>query len=118
MVHKLHKEHKILLDENMPNRSKLSRLNGIFDILHIRDDLNKSGIKDPEVYQVAKNEKRILIIFNGDDFRKLVKKTDVIGVISVSATMPIDQIDKKLSSLFIKSKQNTFCGKFMLLSNN
>ncbi len=116
MTHKLHKEHKILLDENMPNRSKLARLNGIFHILHIRDDLNKTGLKDPEVYALAKENKRILITFNGDDFRKLVNNNDLIGVISVPATMPVDTIDKKLSSLFIKSKENTFRGKFILLS--
>src|SRR5258706_2202780 len=115
MVHKLHKEHKILFDENMPNRLKLSRLNGIFNILHIRDDLKKTGLKDPEVYALAKVNKRILITFNGDDFRKLVNKTDEIGVISVPATMPLEKIDRKLNSLFVKSTENTFRGKFILL---
>lgn len=116
MTHKLHKEHKILLDENMPNRSKLARLNGIFNILHIRDDLKKTGLSDPEVYKLAKEHKRILITFNGDDFRKLVNKTDHIGVISVPATMPLETIDKKLNSLFVKSTEGTFKGKFILLS--
>ena len=116
MVRKLHKEHKILLDENMPNRSKLSRLNGIFHVLHIRDDLRKTGLKDPEVYNLAKENKRILVTFNGNDFRKLVKKTDEVGVISVPATMSLEKIDKNLSSLFIKSTESTFRGKFILLS--
>src|SRR5258706_6925751 len=116
MVHKLHKEHKILLDENMPNRSKLSRLNGIFHVLHIRDDLKKTGLKDPEVYELAKENKRILVTFNGDDFRKLVKETDDVGVISIPATMPLEKIDRHLSSLFITSTENTFRGKFILLS--
>ncbi|MDE2589927.1 MAG: DUF5615 family PIN-like protein [Patescibacteria group bacterium] len=100
----------------MPNRSKLPRLHGIFSILHIRDDLKKTGLKDPEVYKLAKENKQILITFNGDDFRKLVKKTDEIGVVSVPATMPLETIDKKLSSLFVKSTENTFRGKFILLS--
>lgn len=115
MVHKLHK-HKILLDENMPNRIKLSRLNGIFDIVHVRDDLKKAGVKDPEVYKLAKRLKRILITFNGHDFKKLLQKDDGIGVISVPATMPEDQIDKKLTALFIQGRENTFKGKFIPLA--
>jgi predicted nuclease of predicted toxin-antitoxin system len=115
MVHKLHK-HKLLLDENMPNRVKLPRLNGIFDVKHIRDDMKFAGIKDSVVYDQAKKTKRILITFNGDDFKKLVLKADSIGVISVPATMPEDQIDKKLTSLFIKSTENTFKGKFIPLA--
>src|SRR5579862_3855408 len=115
MVHKLHK-HKLLLDENMPNRIKLPRLNGIFDLEHIRDDLKKAGIKDSEVYELAKKTKRVLITFNGDDFKKLVQKSDSSGVISVPATMPEDQIDKKLTSLFIKSTANSFKGEFISLA--
>ena len=115
MVHKLHK-HKILLDENMPNRTKLARLNGIFNVAHVRDDLKKAGVKDSEVYELAKNSKRILVTFNGNDFKRFVQETDDIGVISVPATMPVDQIDKKLTALFIKSTESTFKGKFIPLA--
>jgi len=45
---------KLLLDENMSPRQRFSRLNSRFDVKHIRDDLNQSGLKDPSVYAIAK----------------------------------------------------------------
>ena len=48
MVHHFYK-HKLLLDENMPPRLEFPRLNGLFDVKHIRDDLGSGGLLDPEV---------------------------------------------------------------------
>ncbi len=49
MAHRFHK-HKILLDENFPSRLELPRLNGFFDVKHVRDDLKQGGLPDPDVY--------------------------------------------------------------------
>jgi len=52
MVHHFYK-HKLLLDENMPPRLEFPRLNGLFDVKHVRDDLNSGGLPDPQVYALA-----------------------------------------------------------------
>ena len=40
-------KHKLLLDENMPSRPALPRLNQHFDVKHIRDDIHHGQIDDP-----------------------------------------------------------------------
>src|SRR5262245_47226897 len=59
---------RLLLDENMPPRQRFPRLNSRYDVKHVRDDLHKTGIKDPLVYDLARELNRLLITFNGDDF--------------------------------------------------
>jgi len=66
---------KLLLDENMPPRQRLPRLNSRFDVKHIRDDLNQSGLKDQPVYTLASKLNRLIITFNGDDFVNIAGNT-------------------------------------------
>jgi hypothetical protein len=40
-------KHKLLLDENMPSRPTLPRLNQHFDEKHICDDIHHGQIDDP-----------------------------------------------------------------------
>lgn len=68
MTRPFHK-HKVLLDENMPERQAFPRLNERFDVKHIRDDLNGGGLSDQEVYNLAKKLKRLLITYNVKDFK-------------------------------------------------
>lgn len=107
---------KLLLDENMPPRQRFPRLNSRFDVKHIRDDLNQTGIKDPPVFSFARTLNRLIITFNGDDFKKMVDKSNETGVINVSANMHYDQIDTKLTALLMKSSPNALYGKFTNLT--
>ncbi len=65
-------KHKVLLDENMPSRRLLKQLNHHFDVKHVRDDLRHGELGDPDVYQLAATQGRIVVTFNGRDFRSLV----------------------------------------------
>src|SRR5881275_1751834 len=96
-------KHKLLFDENMPARTKLPRLNGLFNIKHIRDDLHKDGLPDDEVYKLAIKLNRLIVTFNGDDFRNFAQNSELTGIIHVSDTIKNDHIDTKLTSLFLKS---------------
>ncbi len=96
----------------MPPRQRFPRLNSRFDVKHIRDDLNQSGLKDPPVYALAGKLKRLIITFNGDDFKNMVSQSTDTGVINISANLRYDQIDTKLTSLLTKSRQNDLYGKF------
>ena len=101
----------------MPPRQRFPRLNSRYDVKHIRDDLNQSGLKDPPVYELARKLNRLIITFNGDDFIKLVGQSTETGVINISANLRYDQIDTKLTSLLTKSNQNAFYGKFTDLTS-
>jgi hypothetical protein len=90
-------KHKLLLDENMPHRSEFPILNSKFDVKHIEDDLKQGGLADPDVYQLAVDQKRILVTLNSKHFRSRAGSKDDAGIIGVSANLPSSQTDAKLT---------------------
>jgi predicted nuclease of predicted toxin-antitoxin system len=115
MAHRFHK-HKILLDENFPSRLELPRLNGFFDVKHVRDDLKQGGLPDPDVYQLAIKLERVLVTFNAKDFKQLIERMGGYGVIGVSTHLTKEQIDKKLTSLLMHSTPKALEGNFTSLT--
>lgn len=104
--------HKLLLDEGLPYRTKLPRVNSRYDLKHIKGDLKISGISDEKVYEVAGKTYRLLIIFNIKDYKKLAKKSSNTGIIGISQNLSNEQIDKKLTALLAKSGPRELYGKF------
>ena len=94
--------YKLLFDENMPHRELFPSLNKTFNIKHIAADLNLAGMPDPKVYELAVNEKRLLVTYNIKDFTKIASKNTNTGIIGVSASLTLSQVDKKLTALFTK----------------
>ena len=86
--------------------------NSRFDIKHIRDDLHQAGLKDPPVHELAKTLNRLIITFNGTDFKKMVVRSTKTGVINLSQNLRNDQIDTKLTALLTKSSPSALFGKF------
>jgi|SRR3989344_2012902 len=115
MTKRFHK-HKLLLDENVPARSYFPLLNKRFDVKHIAMDLKLGSSSDPKVFTLAKKENRLLITYNSKDFVKLVKKGADTGIIDVSANLPPEQVDKKLTSLLTKSGPRILFGKITSIS--
>ena len=106
---------KLLLDENMPPRQRFPRLNSRFDVKHIRDDLHQAGLKDPPVHELAKTLNRLIITFNGDDFRKMVVQSTKTGVINISQNFRNDQIDAKLTDYLQKAAQEHYLANSLTL---
>ncbi len=104
------------MDEGIFPKQSLRRINSRYNIKHIKHDLNKGGIKDKEVYEIANRGKRIIITYNIGDFRKLVIESRNTGVIGVTYGFTPDQLDTKLNSLLSKSSEAKFYGKFTSLS--
>jgi len=117
MPHKPYK-HKLLLDEGLYPRNVLQRTNNRQNLMHIKHDLNKGGIPDKEVYEVACKQKRIVVTYNIDDFRVLAKLNKESGVIGVTDNLSPNQLDTKLSSLLNKNPEKSFYGKHTPLSHN
>ena len=111
-------KHKLLLDEGIFPRQSLRRINSRYNIKHIKHDFNKGGIKDREVYEIASVQKRIIITYNIDDFRKLAVQSKNTGVIGVTYGFTPDQLDTKLNSFLSKSSETKFYGKYTPLSHN
>src|SRR5262249_24550245 len=115
MPKKFHK-HKLLLDENMPGRRTFPRLNMLFDVKHIRDDFKGAGTPDQQVYEIAKQSKRLIVTNNVKHFKILADKSQDTGVIGVSPNLRPDQIDSKLTALLRKSSEKALFGKYTALS--
>jgi hypothetical protein len=104
-------KHKILLDENVQYRAYFPTLNSLFDVKHLTEDYNKAGLPDPQVYKLAVKEGRILVTFNIKDFEAFAVSSNKIGVVGISSNLPVDIIDKKLTSFFRKASQKSLLGK-------
>lgn len=115
MSPKFHK-FRLLLDENMPGRRAFLSLNHLFDVKHISLDLKKGGIRDKLVYQEAVQLKRLIVTFNGDDFKPFVTNSRETGIIAVSDNLSTHQIDSKLTALLLRSTPKTLYSKFTPLT--
>src|SRR2546421_2560398 len=116
MPKRFHK-HKLLLDEDMSPRKAFPNLNSIFDVKHVREDLHLASLPDPEVYQVAVKQQRILLTYNIKHFRQLAGTLNDAGVIGISPHLTPTQVDTKLTSLLTKSTPNALQGKFTSLTS-
>ena len=111
-------KHKLLLDEGVFSRKLLKRINSRYNIRHIKHDIGKGGLGDKEVYEIAKQEKRIIITYNIKDFRILASQSSDTGVIGITQMLRADQLDKKLNALLSKSSERSFYGRYTPLSHN
>ncbi len=105
MPKKFHK-HKLLLDENMSPRIAFPSLNNIFDVKHVPEDLHLGGLPDPQVYQLAVKQQRILLTYNVKHFRQLAGTLNDAGIIGIPPHLTSAQVDTKLTSLLTKSTPN------------
>jgi len=95
-------KHKLLFDENMPPRRGYPRLNKRFDVKHVSHDYKKDGIADETVYEMAREQGRIIITINRYDFAKLVGAKDDAGVIAIPDGKAATRVDTKLTSLLMR----------------
>ena len=115
MPRKFHK-HKLLLDEGFPIRSYLPISNSRFNLKHISHDLNHGGLSDEEIYKLAATQGRIVVTLNIKDFKPLVPTNKKTGIIGVSASLPFDQVDKKLNSLLTKKTPKQLLGRLITIT--
>lgn len=83
---------------------------------HVRDDLNHGGDPDPNVYDLAVAQGRIIVTVNGQDFRELVGTQDDAGVIDLPANWPRAQVDTKLTALLMRHGPAYFAGHYRTLA--
>lgn len=108
-------KHKLLFDEGLYPRQFLKRVNSRYDVKHIKHDLHKAEATDDEVYAIAVEQSRIVVTFNINDFKKLVKENKTAGVIGVQQGISPEQLDTKLNALLSKSTEKTFYGRYTAL---
>ncbi len=80
--------------------------------------MKKGGVTDQEVYEIGRKQKRIIVTYNIEDFKKLIKQSKETGVIGVTQRLTSEQLDTRLNSLLSKSSEKSFYGKYTPLSHN
>lgn len=85
----------------LPKRDRFPILNKLHNLRHIVHDLKGSGLKDPEVVLIAKNQGRILISKNDKHMVELCKIGSV-RLICITESMPDEEVDKKVASELAK----------------
>jgi len=108
-------KHKTLLDEHLLHRRLYPLLNAHFDIKHIRDDLQLGGLPDPQVYELAVEQGRIILTTNVKHFRPLLRE-DCPGIIGIPDAWLPDRIDSKLTALLKNHSPNHFRGRYRSLA--
>jgi hypothetical protein len=91
-------------------------LNELFDVKHIRDDLNAAGLTDPRVHALVAKLQRLVVTYNSRDFRALALQSQERGVIGVSPHLPLHQVDPELAALLMRSSEKALQGKFTSLT--
>ena len=112
------RRYKLLLDENISPRNKLSITNNYHDLKHIRHDYNYQGYTDFFVYHFARKQKRLIVTVNVKDFEQLLDlhKNKDTGIIGISSNLNTESIDKKLCSLLNKKTPGKLYGKINLIT--
>lgn len=108
-------KHKLLFDENMPPRTQYHRLNEHFDVKHVSHDYHQQGLPDPEVYEMACDQRRIIVTINRDDFAKLVGTKEDCGIIAIPDGPAATRTDTKLTALLMRHGPNYFRGRLVPL---
>jgi predicted nuclease of predicted toxin-antitoxin system len=108
-------KHKTLLDEQVSPRQYFPRLNARFDVKHIKHDLHLASLPDPEVYELASSQGRIILTKNVKDFRVLLRE-DSPGIIGIPETWSNSRIDTKLAALLMKHGSTYFRGRYRPLA--
>ena len=109
-------KHKLLLDEGFYYRKDLPITNSRFDVKHIAGDYKQKALSDLKVYQLAKRKGRILVTLNIKHFKTLASISKSTGIIGISESLTLEQIDKKLTALLNKSTKKSLLGKLTTIS--
>lgn len=110
------RKYRLLLDEGLSPKERFKVLNSRHNLVHVKHNLRKAGISDSEVWKIAIREKRVVITYNIKDFKSFPMQNKNAGVIGVSNYLSVEQIDKKITSLLSKSKQQDLYGKVIKIS--
>jgi hypothetical protein len=108
-------KHKTLIDEQLLHRRLYPLLNAHFDVKHIKHDLNFAGLPDPQVYELAVKQGRIILTTNVKHFRPLLRD-DCPGIIGIPGAWLPDRIDTKLTALLRNHGPAYFRGRYRSLA--
>lgn len=97
MRSKKHTRHRLLLDEGVHLPQSYPKLNNLHDLLHVYY-AGLRGHSDEKIFQFAKKEKRLIVVFNVKDFKQFRSRNSP-SVIALSANLSDRQADLKICKI-------------------
>lgn len=107
--------HRLLLDEGVHLPQKYPNLNKRHDLTHVYW-ANLKGKSDEKVFEFARKESRMIVVFNVKDFKKLIRP-DGPSVISLSVNLSDRQADLKIGKTLKNLKPSQARGHLISINN-
>jgi len=108
--------HRLLLDEGVHLPKSYPNLTNLHDLLHI-SQAGLKGSSDEKVFNFAKRDSRLAVVFNVKDFKKFIQ-SDSPTVISLSTNLSDQQADLKICKALKKLKPSEKKGHLVLIATS
>lgn len=102
MSTKKHTRYQLLLDEGVHLPKSFPNLNNRHNLVHV-SQVNLKGASDEKVFEFAKEELRMVVVYNVKDFKKFIKPESPT-VLSLSVSLSDRQADLKICKVLKKLK--------------
>lgn len=115
MSSRKHIRHKLLLDEGVHLPQSYPKSNNLHDLVHV-SQVNLKGIEDKKIFDWAKLNLRITVVFNVKDFRKFINP-DCPSIIALSTNLTDKQADLKICKALKELKPSEAKGHLISTTN-
>src|SRR3990167_4689681 len=116
MSSRKHIRHRLLLDEGVHLPQSYPEINNLHDVIHVsRVDLK--GKTDEKIFNYAKVNSRITVVFNVKDFQKFIHP-DFPSIIALSTNLIDKQADLKICKVLRELKPSETKGHLISITNS
>ena len=115
MSSRKHIRHKLLLDEGVHLPQSYPKLNNLHDVIHV-SQVDLKGKADEKIFDWAKQNSRITVVFNIKDFHKFISP-NYPSIIALSTNLTDNQADLKTCKALKELKPSETKGHLISITN-
>ena len=108
--------HKLLLDEGVHLPQSYPKLNNLHDVIHV-SQVGLKGKADEKIFDWAKQNSRITVVFNIKDFRKFTSQK-FPSIIALSTSLTDKQADLKICKVLKELKPSEIKGYLIAVTKS
>ena len=116
MSSRKHIRHKLLLDEGVHLPQSYPKLNNLHDVIHV-SQVGLKGKADEKIFDWAKQNSRITVVFNIKDFHKFISP-NYPSIIALSTNLTDNQADLKTCKALKELKRRETKGHLISIENS
>ena len=108
--------HRLLLDEGVHLPQSYPKLNNLHDVIHV-SQVDLKGKADEKIFDWAKQNSRITVVFNIKDFHKFISP-NYPSIIALSTNLTDNQADLKTCKALKELKPSETKGHLISIANS